>query len=306
MTNKDAAGPPPGRAAETEPSQGDAALSIGEARRRLAARLRAAGSESAGLDARLLVEGAIGDHGGHADPAELLGASASATLAGYAKRRIAGEPVWRILGEREFWGLRFRLSPATLEPRPDTETLVEAARDILRDRRDEPLSVLDLGTGTGCLLIAVLSEFPQALGLGIDLSQEACATAAGNAALNGVAGRASFRQGNWTQGVDGRFDLILSNPPYIAHDEIAGLSREVRDHDPLLALDGGADGLDPYRDFAANLPNLLKPEGVIILEIGAGQEIDVTGLMQGGGLRHFGTRHDLGGHARALIFAGRG
>lgn len=306
MTNHDAAGPLPGRAGEIQSGQDDAALSIGEARRRLAARLRAAGSETAALDARLLVEGAIGGDTGHANPAGLLGVAAAATLTGYAARRIAGEPVWRILGEREFWGLRFRLSSATLEPRPDTETLVEAARDILRTRRDEPLSILDLGTGTGCLLIAVLSEFPQARGLGIDLSQEACATAAGNAALNGVAGRASFRQGNWTQGIDRRFDLILSNPPYIRRDDIAGLAREVRDHDPLLALDGGADGLDPYRDFAANLPSLLAPEGVIILEIGAGQEADVTDLMQRGGLRHSSTRHDLGGHARALTFAGRG
>lgn len=288
-----------------DPSVEDrAAPTIGGARRRLAARLRAAGGETAALDARLLLEGAVGGDARHVDPSAPLDAAAAAVLDGYAARRLAGEPVWRILGEREFWGLRFRLSPATLEPRPDTETLVEAARDVLRARRDEPLSILDLGTGTGCLLIAALSEFPGARGLGIDLSQEACATAAGNAALNGVAARASFGQGSWTQGISGRYDLILSNPPYIRSEDIAGLAPEVRDFDPLLALDGGADGLGPYRDFAANLPRLLAPEGVIILEIGAGQEADVVGLMRQAGLRHLGTRHDLGGHARALIFAG--
>lgn len=306
MNDQEAAGlAAPSREPASEASVQDrAASTIGEARRRLAARLSAGGSKSAGLDARLLVEGAIGSS--HADPAAPLDTAAAAILDGYAERRLAAEPVWRILGEREFWGLRFRLSPATLEPRPDTETLVEAALDILKARRNEPLSILDLGTGTGCLLIATLSEFQQARGLGIDLSQEACATAAANAALNGLAGRATFRQGNWTQGIEGRFDLILSNPPYIRDDEIAGLAPEVRDYDPRLALDGGADGLDPYRDFAANLPRLLAPKGVIVLEIGAGQEADVVALMRQAGLAHFGTRHDLGGHARALIFAGRG
>ncbi|TCR60895.1 peptide chain release factor N(5)-glutamine methyltransferase [Bosea sp. BK604] len=295
----------PGREPASESSVQDrAASTLGAARRRLAARLRAGGSESAGLDARLLVEGATGRS--HLDPVAPLDPAAAMVLDGYAERRLAGEPVWRILGEREFWGLRFRLSPATLEPRPDTETLVEATIDILKERRNEPLSILDLGTGTGCLLIATLSEFRQARGLGIDLSQEACATAAGNAALNGLAGRATFRQGNWTQGIEERFDLILSNPPYIRNDEIAGLAPEVRDFDPRLALDGGADGLDPYRDFAVNLPHLLTPEGVIVLEIGAGQGSDVVALMQQAGLAHLGTRHDLGGHARALIFAGRG
>lgn len=307
MTQQNAAGSP-GRAtsANAPPGKDDGVRSIGEARRRLAARLRAAGSETAALDARLLVEGATGSRSVLSDPSALLDDASAATLHGFAERRLAGEPVWRILGEREFWGLRFRLSPATLEPRPDSETLVEAAVEHLRERRNDALSFVDLGTGTGCLLIATLSEFPQARGLGIDLSGEACVTAAGNAALNGVAERASFRQGNWTQGIAGQFDLILSNPPYIRAEDIAGLAPDVRDHDPLLALDGGVDGLDPYRDFAVNLPRLLAPQGIIILEIGAGQEPDVTALMLQVGLCHLGTRHDLGGHARAVIFAGRG
>lgn len=270
-------------------------------RRELAARLRAAGGESPELDARILVE-AVADPAaaGLFDP---LDEAAVARLEGYAQRRLAGEPVWRILGEREFWGLPFRLSPATLEPRPDSETLVEAALEILAGRRQDALSVLDLGTGTGCLLIALLSECPRATGLGIDLSPEACETARANAEVNNVADRARFAQGDWTSGLEGSFDLILSNPPYIPAGDIAGLSPGVRDHDPRRALDGGADGLDPYRLFARELPRLLAPGGSVILEIGAGQEAEVVALMQAGGLAFRSARRDLGGHPRALIFA---
>ncbi|CAH1655691.1 Release factor glutamine methyltransferase [Hyphomicrobiales bacterium] len=273
---------------------------VREARRLLAQCLMRAGSPSAGLDARLLVEGSLSDT--NPDPVRMMPAAALARLDGFAARRIAGEPVWRILGEREFWGLPFRLSPATLEPRPDSETIVEASLKALAHRRGDALSLLDLGTGTGCLLIALLSELPHASGLGIDLSQEACDTAAGNAALNGVAARAAFRQGDWTEGLAGRFDLILSNPPYIPSPEIAGLSVEVRDHDPLLALDGGEDGLGPYRIFARTLPALLAPGGIVVFEIGAGQGPDVVALMQAGGFQFQGSRKDLGGHERALIF----
>lgn len=272
-----------------------------EARRRLAARFRAAGLEMPLLDARLLVEGAVGLR----DPAGDLPLSRAAVdaLADYARRRLAGEPVWRILGEREFWGLTFKLSPATLEPRPDTETIVEAALDQLRERRAEALSILDLGTGTGCLLVALLSELPAAHGLGVDVSEEACRIADGNARANGVGPRARFRQGDWANGIEERFDLIVSNPPYIPAGEIALLAREVREHDPLRALDGGADGLDPYRVFACDLPHLLKPGGIAIFEIGAGQAQDVAALMRERGFRFCGSRKDLGGHERALIFA---
>ena len=273
---------------------------VREARRLLAQSLLRAGSASPGLDARLLVEGSLGVES--ADPDLILTAEALARLDDFAVRRIAGEPVWRILGEREFWGLPFRLSPATLEPRPDSETIVEAALAQFAGRREEELKLLDLGTGTGCLLIALLSELPRARGLGIDLSDEACRTAAANAVLNGVDGRVTFRQGSWTDGLTGRFDLIVSNPPYIPSAEIATLSVEVREHDPLLALDGGADGLGPYRLFASALPPLLAPGGVIVFEIGAGQGPDVVALMRAGGLEFRGSRNDLGGHERALIF----
>lgn len=273
---------------------------VREARRLLARSLLRASSPSPGLDARLLVEGSLGME--HADPDMILPAEALARLENFSARRLAGEPVWRILGEREFWGLPFRLSPATLEPRPDSETIVETALAQLAGRRDEELGLLDLGTGTGCLLIALLSELPRARGVGIDLSEEACRTAAGNAALNGVDGRVAFRQGSWTENLAGRFDLIVSNPPYIPSAEIATLSVEVREHDPMLALDGGADGLAPYRLFASSLQPLLAPGGVIVLEIGAGQGPDVVALMREGGFGFRGSRNDLGGHERALIF----
>lgn len=273
---------------------------VREARRLAVQALREAGIESAGLDARLLLEGALATR--DLDPDHTLDAAAAAAFDGFLRRRLAREPVWRILGEREFWGLTFHLSPATLEPRPDSETIVEAALVQLEGRRDEALALLDLGTGTGCLLLALLSELPRARGLGIDLSDEACRTAAGNAALNGLENRAAFRQGDWTEGLAGPFDLIVSNPPYIPLVEIATLSVEVREHDPMLALDGGADGLGPYRLFASSLPPLLAPGGVIVLEIGAGQGPDVVALMQAGGLEFRGSRHDLGGHERALIF----
>ncbi|MGO4172071.1 peptide chain release factor N(5)-glutamine methyltransferase [Bosea sp. TAF32] len=274
---------------------------VREARRFLARRLIQSGSQSAGLDARLLVEGSLGVE--NPDPDMALPPEGLARLRDFALRRISGEPVWRILGEREFWGLAFRLSPATLEPRPDSETIVEAALRELADRRGEALKLLDLGTGTGCLLIALLSELPLATGIGIDLSEDAIVTAAGNAELNGVAERANFRRGNWTEGLGGGFDLILSNPPYIPSSEIAGLSVEVREHDPLLALDGGEDGLGPYRILARSLPALLAPGGLVVFEIGAGQGPDVIALMRAGGLEFRGSRNDLGGHERALIFA---
>lgn len=246
------------------------------------------------------MEGVVGER--DPDPFAKLGAEAEGRLEAFALRRLAGEPVWRILGEREFWGLPFRLSAATLEPRPDSETLVEAVLDHLASRRQEPLAVLDLGTGTGCLLIAVLSEFPKATGLGIDLSPEACETARGNAHLNGVAERCLFQQGSWTAGLDRRFDLILSNPPYIRTGDIEALDVSVRDHDPRLALDGGDDGLGPYRIFARTLQDVLAPGGVVVLEIGAGQEAEVIALMRDGGFVWRGSRRDLGGHPRALIF----
>ncbi|WP_186420326.1 peptide chain release factor N(5)-glutamine methyltransferase [Bosea sp. CS1GBMeth4] len=264
-------------------------------RKAIALALKRGGIGDFTYEARILIE----DLAGAGDP---IDEAAAARLEHALARRLAGEPLWRILGAREFWGLSFSLSPGTLEPRPDSETLIEAALAHLARRRLEKLRILDLGTGTGCLLVAALREFPQATGLGIDLSPDALATAAGNAARNGVAARAAFRRGNWAAGIEERFDLVLSNPPYIASGEIAELDRTVRENDPLLALDGGPDGLDAYRALAAALPDLLEPGGLAILEIGAGQEAAVVGLLQDAGLRHIASRRDLGGHIRALVF----
>lgn len=265
------------------------------ARKAIALALKRAGVADVTFEARILVEDLAGD----GDP---ISEAAAKRLNDALARRLAGEPFWRILGAREFWGLNFALSPGTLEPRPDSETLIEAALSHLAARRHEALRVLDLGTGTGCLLVATLREFPRASGLGIDLSSDAVATATSNAARNGVGGRAAFHQGSWTDGISERFDLILSNPPYIGSAEIAGLDRNVREHDPLLALDGGPDGLDAYRALADALPDRLKPGGLAILEIGAGQEEAVVTLMGRAGLQHLASRRDLGGHIRALVF----
>jgi release factor glutamine methyltransferase len=273
------------------------------ARRKLAARFRDAGSQTAALDARYLVEGTVAETPSALDPLAPLDPATLARLDDYATRRLAGEPVWRILGEREFWSLPFKLSPATLEPRPDSETIVEAALAQLGERRHEPVAILDLGTGTGCLLVALLSECRRAHGLGIDISDEACATATENAQRNSVGDRAVFRVGNWVEGLEQRFDLIVSNPPYIPAAEISGLDVGVRDHDPMRALDGGPDGLDAYRRLADGLPAVLAPEGAVVLEIGAGQEADVIAIMTKAGLDYRGRRHDLGGHARALTFS---
>ncbi len=182
---------------------------------------------------------------------------------------------------------------------------MEAALAALGPRRDEAIAILDLGTGSGCLLVALLGECRQARGLGVDLSADACATAAGNALRNGVGERARFVRGDWLSIVTGRFDLIVSNPPYIVAAEIAGLPPEVRDHDPWQALDGGADGLDAYRALAPKLAGALAPGGIVVTEIGAGQEGDVIAIMRDHGLVHGATRLDLGGHARALVFAAR-
>lgn len=265
------------------------------ARKAIALALKRGGIADFTFEARILIEDLAGD-GAPIDEAAAIRLNDALT------RRLAGEPLWRVLGAREFWGLSFALSPGTLEPRPDSETLIEAALRHLAPRRHDKLRMLDLGTGTGCLLIATLREFPQASGLGIDLSPDAVATATGNAARNGVGERAAFRQGDWTAGIDERFDLVLSNPPYIGSAEIADLDRNVREHDPLLALDGGPDGLDAYRALAAALPDRLKAGGLAILEIGAGQEEAVVALMRQEGLHHLDSRRDLGGHIRALVF----
>lgn len=225
----------------------------------------------------------------------------AAKLLALAARRAAGEPLARLVGRREFWSLDFALAPETLVPRPETETLVEAALALFPDRMAE-LRVLDLGTGTGALLAAFLSERPHAFGIGIDLSEGAARQARANLAALGLGERSAIIVGDWAAAVKWGFDLVLSNPPYISRDEIAALDIEVRAHDPLLALDGGADGLEAYRTIARALPGLLREGGRAVLELGIGQEADVARLLGEVGLPPDGpARHDLAGVARAIV-----
>jgi release factor glutamine methyltransferase len=209
--------------------------------------------------------------------------------------RAVRQPVAQITGRRQFWGRAFEVTRDVLDPRPETETLVAAALEEAFAR------VLDLGTGTGCLLLSLLAERPAATGLGVDLSPAALDVARRNATALGLSGRAAFREGDWTAGLCGRFDLIVSNPPYIAAAEMAGLAPEVRDWEPHLALSPGGDGLDAYRRIAAGVGALLAPSGRLILEMGPTQADAVAALMADAGLVPEAPRHDMDGRARALI-----
>jgi release factor glutamine methyltransferase len=280
--------------------------SVAHARRTLANQLRTAGIESPELDARVLLGHALGlDHTGliRAGAQQLSELSASAVVRLIA-RRIAGEPVARIVGEKEFWGLPFIVTPAVLVPRPETETVVELALALI-DRngsRARPLRILDLATGSGAILLALLSELPNAHGTGSDIASDALAVARRNAAQVKLGDRASFTVSDFGAALHGRFDLVVSNPPYIASAEIATLSAEVREHDPRLALDGGADGLEAYRAIAADARRLLNPGGHLVIEIGVGQGRVVEPIFGAAGLAIAATRPDLSGIERALAF----
>ncbi|HXP77293.1 MAG TPA: peptide chain release factor N(5)-glutamine methyltransferase, partial [Stellaceae bacterium] len=215
-------------------------------------------------------------------------------------RRSAREPVSRILGYREFWSLRFELSAAALDPRPDSETLVESVLAAL-GARGRAFRILDFGTGSGCLLLALLSELPNAIGTGIDCSEGALETARRNAAALGLAGRARFVRGNWGDGLTGKWDVILANPPYIPSHELPGLMPEVALYEPRPALDGGADGLEAYRALAPAIARLLAPTGIAALEVGAGQATAAAGIMAKAGLALRTIRHDLSGVDRCLV-----
>ncbi|MGA8398543.1 MAG: peptide chain release factor N(5)-glutamine methyltransferase [Stellaceae bacterium] len=221
-------------------------------------------------------------------------------IAEMLRRALKHEPLSRIQGKREFWGLEFKLSPDTLDPRPETETLVEAVLARLAER-DRPYRFLDLGTGTGCLLLALLTEFPQARGIGIDRAWGSAATAHANALCLGVAGRAGFAVGDWAASISGQFEAIVANPPYIPSAEIAALPPEVHDFDPVLALDGGIDGLDAYWRIARDLPRLLAPGGIFACEVGAGQDGALAGILAGQGLVVVDAVPDLAGIARCIV-----
>jgi release factor glutamine methyltransferase len=269
-------------------------------------RLRGAAIESPRLEARLLLAHAMGCR-----PEELLRDPRAPVLPTVAQafiallsRRLDHTPIAHLTGSRGFWSFDLDVSPATLIPRPDTEALVEAALDAFPERA-MLRRVLDLGTGTGALLLAALIEFPSATGLGVDLAPEAAALARANAARLGLGHRAAFLAGDWASALapGARFDLVLSNPPYIETAAIPALMPEVARHEPRQALDGGPDGLDAYRAILAALPGLLAPGGRAVLELGQGQRAAVEALARGAALCPIGCRADLGGIDRALIIA---
>lgn len=267
-------------------------------------RLVALGVEEARLDLLYLAERAFAMPVNRLRRAEGLMVPAASVPAfdALVDRRATREPVQRILGDWEFWGLTLALGPETLIPRPDTETLVEA---VLRARpdRSRPWRILDLGTGTGAILLALLSEYPAAFGVGVDLSPGAAAVARANAVSLGLAGRATLMAGSWVQALSATapFDMILSNPPYIPDADIDGLAPEVARFEPRRALAGGADGLDPYRHLARVLPPLLAPDGLIGFEHGADQGPAVAGLLRGAGFPAVSTLRDLGGRDRVAL-----
>lgn len=268
--------------------------------------LTAAGIDNARFEARLLLSHATGltieqliSRG--PDPAPV---PAATRLRELTARRVRREPMAYILGEREFWGLPFKVSPAVLIPRPDSETVIETVLDLLPDR-SRKLRILDLGLGSGCLLLTLLREYPQATGVGIDASESALAIARANAGALGVAPRAhllagDWRQAGWSERLEGPFDLLVSNPPYIESAVVEGLMPEVSAHEPRLALDGGADGLAAYRIIAAASPKLVVPGGWAIVEVGEGQAPEIASLFAAAGLAPQPARKDLGGIERVV------
>ncbi|WP_193172543.1 peptide chain release factor N(5)-glutamine methyltransferase [Nisaea nitritireducens] len=279
----------------------DTATTVGALLQAATQRLAAEGNDNPRLDARLLLAHTLGVegrlHGRDDDP---VSAEQRTRYAAFLARRIDGEPVSRILGSREFWSLEFDLSPATLDPRPDSETLIDALLE-LHPERDHAYRILDLGTGTGCLLLAALSEFPNAEGLGVDIDADCIAIARQNAEKLCLSRRARMIRSRWADNVNGPFDIVLSNPPYIPTSDIADLQPEVKVHDPMQALDGGPDGLDAYRNIAECLPSLLGEDSVAVLEFGEGQGPDISRIVEASGLIVDGFRSDLAGIERCIL-----
>ena len=272
-------------------------MRIAAALRQAAAALGGAGIEDGAREARLLMVQALGLPDRAIPDREAAAPEAFWPL---LARRCRREPMALIRGRQGFWTLDLEVSRDTLIPRADSEALVHAALRALPDR-DGAWRVLDLGTGTGALLLAVLAEYPAALGFGVDLSPAACALAVRNAGLNGLAARTVWSCGNWAGALAGRFDLVLANPPYIETADLAGLMPEVACHEPARALDGGHDGLDAYRAIVADLPRLLASGGVAVLELGQGQAPMVAALAVAAGLAVLDRERDLGGIVRAIV-----
>lgn len=285
----------------------DAGVSARDAVAVVAEALDVAGIDGPKRDARLLVMAALQWSGIDfvREPERQLSEAEARALTEFATRRISREPVSRILGERGFFGRIFRITPATLDPRPCTETVVEAALELAREEgwRERPIRILDIGTGSGALLVTLLAELPLASGVGTDISQDALEVARDNAERLGVAARASFEKRDVFEGVDEMFDLVVSNPPYIPRGDIGNLDVDVREFDPLEALDGGTDGLDFYRQIADEVGRVMS-SGWVLLEVGAGQASYVEALFSGvaGGNSALEKRswNDLGQHVRCV------
>jgi release factor glutamine methyltransferase len=265
-------------------------------------RLRAAGLDDPRREALALADAILGLDAARrvAAPDQPVTALDTALFENALIRRASREPFARIAGRREFWSLDFALSPDTLVPRPDSETLVEAVLGEIIDR-DGALEILDLGTGSGCLLLALLSELPNAHGLGIDCAEGAIKTARENAKHLGFGGRVQFQTGDWYTGLTGRFDVVVANPPYIAEGARAGLAPEVRDHDPPRALFAGVDGLDAFRAIMPGLPKLMREGGLAAFECGAGQSNELSEIISNFGFSAIASRRDLGGQIRVVL-----
>jgi len=273
---------------------------VGSCLKRGAETLAAAGIDNPWREARLLLSHASG-----LTETELIGyperaVESAEEFDALLDRRAAHEPMSHLLGRREFWSLSFKVTANTLDPRPDSETIIEAALDHVREA-EAPLRILDLGTGTGCLLAALLSEFRQALGIGVERDGATAEVAQRNLRRLGLAARGRVVVGDWTASLRSEFDLIVSNPPYIPAADIPALQPEVAYFEPVLALDGGADGLDAYRALFPAIAGLLAPGGVAIAEFGAGQRDSVIRLAEMAGLMVLEVRDDLAGHPRCLV-----
>lgn len=259
------------------------------------------------VEARLLCEWATG----HTKldfmtrPDELVTSEQAKILESALQKRLAGMPVHRIMGFREFYGLRLELSSETLEPRPDTETLVDQVIEIMRqnNRTASSLRILDLGTGTGAVALALLSKLPNAVATATDISRQAIETTSKNAANHGLTSRLNVLQSDWFENVVGKFDIVVSNPPYIRTEIIEELAVEVRDHDPLIALDGGPDGLRPYRVIASNVASHLAVGAIVCVEIGYDQAVDIIAIFEDEGFHLLALCKDIGGRDRSLAFA---
>lgn len=281
-------------------------LNLQSAQARAAKMLRRSGIDTAALDARVLLKTATGlsFESLIVNGRDPIGPQSERRFQDYVARRLAGEPVSRIRGTREFYGRDFRIDPHTLDPRPDTETLIAAVLDLVgrESLSGRALRLLDLGTGSGCILVTLLAELPEATGVGVDRCPDALRVAHDNALALGVGDRARFVAANWFEGLAGRYNIVVSNPPYIASAEIEGLALEVARHDPRVALDGGADGLDAYRRIADGAARFLDPEGSLLVEIGCTQAQAVTEIFRKERLLVAENRvqTDLGGHPRCI------